>query len=741
MSLLNPDKFELVFAPLQNHNIGFFPFKGNVDYHLINSATEQLLFDYQINYRIIKQQEIIRGECYQPLDVLLISGGDYLNNTNPETEKYLQDALVLGVPVTVLPHSIHSPEIDVSPYERIYVRDENSLRHCQEAVSVPELSLALRAPWEDEGVEAKTGVWLRNDSDRIIDDLDLSLGDPAHISWSPSDYFGLASKFEHIVTDRLHFAIAGLLTNRRVTLLPDVSGSNRIIYENWLKELGCRWRNSLLSIKTDRGTITSKLWKRLSSPPSGLVDWNSKLCRNDSWTLEQTEKSTVLRNIDSRERNLNPTALLVWSLCDGADTVEDICCALSEHYQAPVLDVARDVQSALQSFNHIGALKPLSPDLSEKSPRFPVPNRYKVIDVDIKAPRKQHGRIRWSANVRGTSLGDFIHYFDFDARWRSALTKRADPFVLALLPRAMHDGADLRINGAPVDAQLLDHLDEYQQAWHSWRPDEIQPVSILADESEVASQYSKPALTAFSGGLDSMHTVYRHAINPDGRRNHKLEAALMVCGFDIPINDHKGFSAALARVRPVINDAGIDLIDVYTNIRTHMPSWVVGHAAALASVLCLFSGRFGSGLIPSTFTYQRMKNWGSNPVSDPLLGGAFSIEHDSAAFSRFDKLTAISDWSTGLQTLRVCWLNRDSANNCGHCDKCYQLAIYLQALGLEMECFDDKPDASLLKQYTMDATACGFDNSEFSCILKSAQENAVNKPWVEIIQSKLASNN
>lgn len=735
MSLLTLDKFEQIFAPLDNQQLGFIKCNGGIDNQLNNTAVEQLLSDFHLPYREIMPHEIKRGEFFQPVDAIVVSGGIELS---PESREHIHSALTFGVPVHVLPLTLTDKNEDISPFERVFVREKYSLQRVPGTLLAPELSLALRRPWVDEGVEAGTGVWLRNDSERVIEDPDLSLGDPADISWSPCDYFGLASKFEHIVTDRLHFAIAGLLVNRRVTLLPDASGNNRAVYESWLKELGCRWRNGLSGIESQRQSITDNLWKRLSSPPSGLIGWHTRPCRDEECKLIQTEDSVILRKPDETEIHLNPTAMVVWSLCDGEGTVEDICSALAEHYHAPVLDIARDVQTALQNFKRNEVLKAQQPKLFANDVSAPSSKTRNVIDVDITAPRKKKGRILWSAHVRGTSLGDFIHYFEFDSRWRSALTKRGDPFVLALLPRAMEDGADLRISGAPIDAQLLDHLDEYQQAWHSWRPAKVTPIGIQADEIVVSSQYAKPSVTAFSGGLDSTHTICRHTIYPDQRRKHKLGAALMACGFDIPINDRDGFKDALNRLHPVTNDAGLDLIDVYTNVRTHIPSWVMGHGAALASVLCLFSGRFGSGLIPSTFSYQELAEWGSNPISDHLLGGSFKIEHDSAALSRYDKFRAIAHWPAGLQQLRVCWRNRDSANNCGHCNKCYQLAIFLQSRGLALECFDKAPKPSQLADYTEGLSLSGFDISDYWCILENAQKAGIIEHWVNVLDKRLA---
>jgi hypothetical protein len=56
---------------------------------------------------------------------------------------------------------------------------------------------------------------------------------------------------------------------------------------------------------------------------------------------------------------LNKTALLIWSLCDGAHSDEEIRTLLAEIYpEAPPETVAADVDSTLQSFRDQGLLEP-----------------------------------------------------------------------------------------------------------------------------------------------------------------------------------------------------------------------------------------------------------------------------------------------------------------------------------------------------------------------------------------------
>lgn len=738
LSLLDIRHFEPVFSPFRGRRVGFVPLSGNVGDRLIDAAAEELMQHYGVPYRVIQAQELERGSLYFPLEAILVSGGGNMGEMYPLTVAQRCQALALGPPVTVLPQSFTDTHEDLAPYAGVFVRERASLKLVPNAKLAPDLALGLRPPGIDEGVEAKIGVWLREDGERKVSDAaGYSLGDPIGISWTIEDYLGLASKFEQVVTDRLHLAIAGLLLGRRVTLLPNGYAKNRSMYETWLRALGCRWRNAVDGIRCDRDETATRLWRRFAAPPSALLAWNSRPRRNAAWELIRRDDGNELRREGNR-MELNSTAALIWSLMDGNWSVEEMCLTLAEQFEQTPLAVARDLQDTLRHLQHQGVLDIPPPDSPRESPTAARSPSRPCIQVEVLPPKKRHDRLYWPARVQGTKRGDFLHWFECDACWREALTPRADPFVLALLPRAMSDGLNLRVTGAPVDAALLDRLDEYQRVWQAWRPGQVQEVNIRADETVARSHPKRSALAAFSGGLDSMYTVFRHCVEPDGRRNLNLQAVVMGLGFDIPVNDRNGYQAAIARLRPAIDEAGIALIEVATNVRSHLQNWEMEHGAALASVLSLFSSSFGSGLIPSTAPYPHLFPWGSNPITDPLLGGSFDIRHDSAGVLRFEKLKALTRWPTALARLRVCWESRDPARNCGSCAKCCQLAMGLQALQAPLDCFIEIPSSARMTEFASKAVLSNLERLDISCILKAAGAISLREAWVAALSERLA---
>jgi exopolysaccharide biosynthesis predicted pyruvyltransferase EpsI len=94
-------------------------------------------------------------------------------------------------------------------------------------------------PGEDIGLFARTDLE-KTDTYHL-----LSLGDPARMCASVEEYFSLASRYRKICTNRLHFAIAGLILGREVVLLPNSYFKNRELWVAWLLGMGCVYKERL----------------------------------------------------------------------------------------------------------------------------------------------------------------------------------------------------------------------------------------------------------------------------------------------------------------------------------------------------------------------------------------------------------------------------------------------------------------------------------------------------------------
>lgn len=58
-------------------------------------------------------------------------------------------------------------------------------------------------------------------------------------------YLRLAAQYETVITNRLHFAIAGLLQSRRVILLPNAYHKNRSVWDSSLRLFGCHFAETV----------------------------------------------------------------------------------------------------------------------------------------------------------------------------------------------------------------------------------------------------------------------------------------------------------------------------------------------------------------------------------------------------------------------------------------------------------------------------------------------------------------
>jgi hypothetical protein len=233
--LLSPDAFAHVFAPLAGKRVGWVPTPGNAGDHLIEAATFQLLAHFGVSWTVGTDPTA---------DVLLVPGGGSMGTPHYHLCRNARLlALSAGPPVWVLPQSWYGPDEDAGRFAKLFARDAVSQSLAPGSILAPDLALGLSVAGLPEP-DRERGVWLRKDIEALFAGRE-SDGDPVRAvaaSENPGwEYLALAARYEEIVTDRLHFAIAGLLASRKVTLLPNHYHKNRACWEAWLRDLGCAW--------------------------------------------------------------------------------------------------------------------------------------------------------------------------------------------------------------------------------------------------------------------------------------------------------------------------------------------------------------------------------------------------------------------------------------------------------------------------------------------------------------------
>lgn len=78
--------------------------------------------------------------------------------------------------------------------------------------------------------------------------------------------------------------------------------------------------------------------------------------RPGTWLRQSEDENVVVDTDNSRLHVLNDTALALWELCNGQNTVEEMITAVCELFGEPADVVRRDVESTLAGFDGAGLL-------------------------------------------------------------------------------------------------------------------------------------------------------------------------------------------------------------------------------------------------------------------------------------------------------------------------------------------------------------------------------------------------
>lgn len=357
------------------------------------------------------------------------------------------------------------------------------------------------------------------------------------------------------------------------------------------------------------------------------------------------------------------------------------------------------------------------------------------LEVRVQPIQATNGRIRVTAQLHApVRTGDELWY-ELDEAHRDIVVERSDPFIVAALLLAMGEGLDLHVRGAPASTSLLRNLDEFQQVWHAWFGF---PVIDVVAEDEREDDRPEPAVLAFSGGVDSVFSVFSHSVAPPPR-SRNLRAALMIHGIDVELSDATGFGRAIACSRKMLDDVGLPVIAVATNawelngIGDHFT--ILGVASALHAV----GGGFGVGLVSSTASYGNcVYPLDSTPASDPLLGGSsFEIVHYGSACDRLEKLRRLAQWDAAIDNLRVCLFHPDHDGNCGSCHKCLITYMSFRVLGIPPRCFEQVPSDELIMRWSRRLSVNPVFVSEVRAILAEADARGIDEPWTRAARHRL----
>jgi hypothetical protein len=178
-----------------------------------------------------------------------------------------------------------------------------------------------------------------------------------------------------------------------------------------------------------------------------------------------------------------------------------------------------------------------------------------------------------------------------------------------------------------------------------------------------------------------------------------IKDAIFVHGFDLGFraagnSDERFFEFVVDSMKEVVDDAQLNLIPVFTNLRVLEPSddcWLDEYmGSAMAAVAHGLAGRLSDVLIAASYDIATLKPHASHPLLDRHLGSyGLRLHHDGDQWNRIDKVRLIADWPAALRNLRVCLFADKGTLNCGRCAKCIRTK-------LELLCADRLSDAVTL---------------------------------------------
>lgn len=352
--------------------------------------------------------------------------------------------------------------------------------------------------------------------------------------------------------------------------------------------------------------------------------------------------------------------------------------------------------------------------------------------------KEENGKTTISATIERPT-GRLKLWFQVPSEYQDLLTTNCDPFVVGVIFIAMAEKSDLVVHGE-VSPSLMRNLEEFQSAWSCWRPEQYGEIDIRAEvEKEIAVQPEEnSAVVAFSGGVDSTFSVFRHAKGLAWKRPRCfLKSGVLIHGFDIPLEQEEVFQRVRRSAEAVLASVGLNGIPVSTNFRCLPTDWEDSHGSGLAAALMIFQKAYRAGIIGSTEPYNALElPWGSNPITDTMLSGNnFEIIHDGAAYGRIEKVRMLVHWPEGVEKLRVCWQGNQLDRNCGRCEKCIRTILNFRVIGAGLPaCFDrDVTDQDILGLTKLNKVQQG----ELSRIVAYAQNNRISGSWVKALEKTL----
>ncbi|MEL6441897.1 MAG: hypothetical protein AAFQ80_21935 [Cyanobacteria bacterium J06621_8] len=320
-------------------------------------------------------------------------------------------------------------------------------------------------------------------------------------------------------------------------------------------------------------------------------------------------------------------------------------------------------------------------------------------------------------------------YFETTKKFAEDLYVNPNSWLLCSALAAMRYGEQRIAIDAPISPEIKDGLINAMKCLINWHGGDRQVIEIEAPiQSELLFPDKTPRAGGFfSGGIDALAMVRENHLNFPPDHPRRIHDGILVYGVLEGENEQDpSFQNVVQAVNAMADDAGIELIELYTNAYAHFRDdldsdysfWRFEyHGSFLAAIAHIFAPRFSVASIASTYDLANLDPWGSHPLLDPLYSTtSLQVRHENAALSRLEKTKLVGEWEVALQQLRVCNEKesyKDGNYNCDNCEKCIRTKTAFLALG-QLDQIPTFPDKSVSREQLLKYCYLS-DTYEVSC--------------------------
>lgn len=284
-------------------------------------------------------------------------------------------------------------------------------------------------------------------------------------------------------------------------------------------------------------------------------------------------------------------------------------------------------------------------------------------------------------------------WFSFPEIYAPYISDRGEAFLLSMLVPALYFNEDIDVRG-DISPLMADNILEYIKIYRQFKsaPHHIDINFDKISEHRFAAT-PHAVVTPFSGGIDSMYTVWAHLPERELSENENLTHGIIIQGFDTFLYEQEYFNWVVQQYEEFLHSINLQLIQASTNLRQfsqYRIDWLVHHNPALKSF------PFALGKLVARFYQPSTEGVMVNVIGDPLLSvESLQVSVHGAEMTRVEKIEKINAWKKHHHTVRVCIGDNKVVGqlNCQTCEKCLRTMISVQLAGVESSFpgFDYKP--------------------------------------------------